>query len=194
MGAPYAGPYPMPELVATRRYGCLSWIRTLCTGGELRSTMQSVKKVIPVKARDPDRHRHYGEGSRGRNRHSPGEERVSMAEWPVRTEDFEPRPSECEPIPAGTELVVMCSRGQGGEVLGYHFQCPCCGWLYYVPIEGTTVDQEPSGRPPRRRGPQARGRPEGPRRFPWSRSASTPPRSRAASPRSSACPPGRRGG
>ena len=67
-----------------------------------------------------------------------------MAEWPVRTEDFEPRPYEREPILAGTELVLMRSRGQGGELVGYHFQCPCCGWLYYVPIEGTTVDQDPS--------------------------------------------------
>ena len=66
-----------------------------------------------------------------------------MAEWPVRTEDFEPRPYEREPILAGTELVLMRSRGQGRELVGYHFQCPCCGWLYYVPIEGTTVDQDP---------------------------------------------------
>ena len=44
-----------------------------------------------------------------------------MAEWPVRTEDFEPRPYEREPILAGTELVLMRSRGQGGELVGYHF-------------------------------------------------------------------------
>lgn len=71
-----------------------------------------------------------------------------MSEWPVEIIEFsEMGTLKREPIPANTTLRV--ARGGGSLVKGYHFQCPCCGTPYWVPVEGSgekhpvwTADEE----------------------------------------------------
>lgn len=55
-----------------------------------------------------------------------------MAEWPVRVVPWEGRTYKRGPIPPGTTIEL--ERGQATPLRGYHFQCPCCGVLYWVPL------------------------------------------------------------
>ena len=60
-----------------------------------------------------------------------------MSEWPVTVVPFEGRTYKREPIPPGATIEL--ERGQAGpETKGYHFQCPCCGLVYWVLVTPQT--------------------------------------------------------
>ena len=61
-----------------------------------------------------------------------------MAEWPVRVVPWEGRTYKRKPIPPGSTTEL--ERGESEPVKGYHFQCPCCGVVYWVPVTGENVD------------------------------------------------------
>ena len=50
----------------------------------------------------------------------------------MRVVAWEGRTYKREPIPSGTTIEL--EQGSASTLKGYHFQCPCCGVVYWVPV------------------------------------------------------------